>query len=188
MRVVQAAADIIREDIYKQPTETSEYLLAEIAFQDPLSVIPNSLSTLIDRIISKRKRGSRKFLDRKVASISHAIMSVARPRSFLSMFQVGLSVHMHHRLGSVNILHNLSFAASYKESKRYELPATMSSMPEIIDNSFHQWIFDNADVNTRTIDGYGTWHGMGGAMEVTHSIRVCSSCTYHPSDTGDALI
>ena len=146
-----------------------------MAFQDPLSVIPNSLSTLIDRIISKRKRGSREALDRKVPSISHAIMSAASPRFFLSMFQVGLSVHMHRRLGSanaVNILHNLSFAAFCKESKRYELSAIMSSTPEIIDSSFHQWIFDNADVNTRTLDGYGTWHGMGGAMAVTPSKSV----------------
>ena len=65
MRIVQAAAYIIREDIYKQPTDTLEYIPAEMAFQDPLSVIPNSLSTLIERIISKRKRGLRKALDRK---------------------------------------------------------------------------------------------------------------------------
>ena len=98
-------------------------------------------------------------------------MSAARPRSFLSMFQVGLSVHMHRRLCSanaVNILHNPSFAASYKESKRYELSAMMSSTPEIIDSSFHQWIFDNADVNTLHMAWYGC-HG-------SNSIEIRSSC------------
>ena len=116
IRIVLEAADIIREDIFKQPVDMTEYIPAEMAFQDSLSVVPKTLSTLIDTIISKRKKGYRKSLDRKVASLTHAIMLAARPRSFLSMIQVGLAVHMHRTFGSandVNVLHNLSFAASY---------------------------------------------------------------------------
>ena len=53
MRIVLAAADIIREDIFKQPMGMTEYIPAEMEFQDSLSVVPKTLSTLIDTIISK---------------------------------------------------------------------------------------------------------------------------------------
>ena len=133
-----------------------------MAFQDSLSVVPKTLSTLIDTIISKCKKGYGKALDCKVVSLTHAIMSAARPRLFLSMIQVSLAVHMHRTFDSanaVNVLHNLSFAASYKVCKKYGVSAMMTAQPEVID-SFHQWIFDNADVNIRTLVGFGTWHGI----------------------------
>lgn len=34
-------------------------------------------------------------------------------------------------------------------------------------DSFVQFIWDNADHNTRTIDGFGTFHTMGGIISVT---------------------
>ena len=40
-------------------------------------------------------------------------------------------------INAVNLLHNLSFVASYKECKKYEVSAMMTGQPEVID-SFHQ--------------------------------------------------
>ena len=149
------------------------YKILSKAFYEEKSKDPEE-ERMIDTIISKRKKGYRKAIGRKVASLTQDIMSAARPRSFLSTIQVGLAVHMHRTFGSanaVNVLHNLSFAASYKECKKYEVPVMLTAQPEVID-SFHQWIFDNADVNIRTLDGIGKWHGMGGALAVTPVIAV----------------
>ena len=173
MHIVLATADIIREE-FKQHMDMTEYITAEMAFQDSLSVVPKTLSTLIDAIISKRMKGYRKALDCKAASLTHAIMSAARPRSFLSMIQIGLVVHMQctfRSANAVNVLHNLSFAASYKECKKYEVSAMMTAQPEVI-YSFHQWIFNNADIDIGTLDGFGMWYGMGGALAVTPATAV----------------
>ena len=47
--------------------------------------------------------------------------------------------------------------------------------PAVQSNSFKQFVFDNADFNVRTLDGYGTFHGMGGIMCVTPGSAVANT-------------
>ncbi|GBM45888.1 hypothetical protein AVEN_211959-1 [Araneus ventricosus] len=43
----------------------------------------------------------------------------------------------------------------------------MNTLSEVQDNGFVQFVFDNSDHNTRTVDGHGTFHVMGGVWCVT---------------------
>ena len=40
----------------------------------------------------------------------------------------------------------------------------LDDQPAIHPDSLKQFVFDNADFNVRTLDGYGTFHSMGGIM------------------------
>lgn len=46
--------------------------------------------------------------------------------------------------------------------------------PLSIDSSFSQFIFDNADFNTQTIDGHNTFHAMGGIHCISPANAVTS--------------
>lgn len=59
------------------------------------------------------------------------------------------------------------------ETSILEEPDTHACSPE----AFIQYIFDNADHNTCTIDGKNTCHTMGGIMAVTPSSTVTSKRT-----------
>ncbi|GBO25954.1 hypothetical protein AVEN_65039-1 [Araneus ventricosus] len=62
----------------------------------------------------------------------------------------------------------LASPISYSEICKYETSMTMNILSEIQDNGFVQFVFDNADHNTRTMDG----------MELSCDGRsaVCYSC------------
>ncbi|KAJ8887626.1 hypothetical protein PR048_013843 [Dryococelus australis] len=51
----------------------------------------------------------------------------------------------------------------------------INTSSEVQDNGFVQFVFDNADHNTRTVDGRGTFHMMGGVQCVTPSSTVKTS-------------
>ncbi|GBP49291.1 hypothetical protein EVAR_102234_1 [Eumeta japonica] len=68
--------------------------------------------------------------------------------------------------------------SSYKETLRFEAsiikdPANHTFSPD----SYVQFIYDNADHNTCTIDGKNTFHAMGGIMVVTPASSVTSKKT-----------
>ncbi|GBM42998.1 hypothetical protein AVEN_88601-1 [Araneus ventricosus] len=58
---------------------------------------------------------------------------------------------------------------------KYETSMTMNTLSEVQDNVFVQFVFDNADRNTRTVDGHGTFHVMGGVQCVTpvSAVQTC---------------
>ncbi|CAG2207157.1 unnamed protein product [Mytilus edulis] len=59
---------------------------------------------------------------------------------------------------------NLGFCSSYYEVQKFESSAAAVQgvdLPGDISNSFVQFVADNVDHNTRTIDGLNTFHGMG---------------------------
>lgn len=65
----------------------------------------------------------------------------------------------------VDALSFLGLCASYTETTLFE--ASIVNDPEhyrLLNDFFLQFIFDNADHNTITIDGYGTFHAIGGIM------------------------
>lgn len=73
----------------------------------------------------------------------------------------------------IKILCNLGFCASYREALLFEASSLYHPEPDILPNSFSQFIFDNADFNINTLDGLNTFHSMGGIQCVTPSSSVC---------------
>jgi hypothetical protein len=67
-------------------------------------------------------------------------------------------------------LNSCGFSSSYSEVKKYELNAAITQktdIPEALTSSHLQYIAENVDHNIRTIDGHGTFHGMGIVASLT---------------------
>ena len=109
--------------------------------------------------------------DKRVATYAHGLISSARPRSFLSPILLGLSAMMHKKHASKNLIDSLSYlglCSSYYEALLFEASIVNDPLNHSIsDNCFVQFVFDNADHNTNTLDGRNTFHAMGGIMCVT---------------------
>ena len=103
-------------------------------------------------------------------------MSCVRPRSFSSSILLALSSMIHKKFaakGLIECLYNIGICASYSETVRFE--TSIVSDPEnltLLPDSYLQFVFDNADHNTATIDGKNTFHCMGGIMCVTPASSV----------------
>jgi hypothetical protein len=73
LRIVQAAADIIREDIRSEYHDVTSYP----DFNDLPNIvtngIPESLDVLLKRIILKRRKGNVQLVEKKCITIAHAI-------------------------------------------------------------------------------------------------------------------
>lgn len=166
-RIVKAAATILREDIRSQVYETSHYLPSDSFLQEVETVIPENLQVLLQEIILKGKRGCLNKWKTKCTAIAHAIISAARPRSFLSGLQIGLAAFIYKKFRSrklLEVLCSLGFCASYEEVGLFEASSIMGPGPTIQPNAFSQFVFDNADFNTNTLDGLRTFHAMGGMV------------------------
>jgi hypothetical protein len=175
-RIVMMAANIIREDVRSRAYDCRFYPTADDISMSKSNLIPESLSTLIDTIILPKAdtENTERFI-RKSQAIQHCIVSASRPRSFISPILHGLSVHLHRKFGSrllIDLLSNLGFCNSYKETMRYESSVTMNNVTSFDDSAYVQYIFDNADHNVQSIDGNGTFHVMGGLMCVTPATSI----------------
>jgi len=103
----------------------------------------------------------------KNIAISHSIVQAARPRSVISPVLFGVGVSLDHAFSSKWLLETLSrlgFSISYDEVNLYKQSVVLNEnldSPEGFPSSFTQWSGDNVDHNVVTIDGSGTFHGMG---------------------------
>ena len=103
----------------------------------------------------------------------------------LHLYSFGVAVQMHHLLRSrflIDSLSTMGFASSYPELQRFEMHAACSLAPDVlggdIDILSQSLLFagDNVDHNIITLDGKGTFHGMGKiaaltpGKEVSHGI------------------
>ncbi len=125
--MVKTAAAIIREDICLKAFDTTVYPTSETALDD-MSIVPETLRTFTHAVINKAKKGNEAGKTRRCTVINHAIISATRPRSFLSMTQVGLSVYIHRHLASrhlIDILSSIGVCASYSEARQYEASAML---------------------------------------------------------------
>lgn len=170
LRIVMAAADIIKEDIQKMTCDTQSYPgVNEIKSGDE-KLIPESLALFTSRVTKKRTSSGQSSIQRKRIVINHAIVSAVRPRSFLSSVQLGLSLTLHRLFGSkhlINMLNSMGICTSYSETAIYLNSLTTAGSPAIKEDAFIQHVFDNADVNVRTLDGLNTFHAMGGIQCIT---------------------
>lgn len=99
-------------------------------------------------------------------------MTAVRPKSFLSSIQISFGTYLYRKFGSkhlVNLCHQMGFSCSYTEAMRFESSAILRKQElQIIEKgAFVQFVWDNADVNVKTIDGENTFHEMGGIMIIT---------------------
>ena len=82
----------------------------------------------------------------------------------------------HHQFGSrhlIDTLHTMGFCSSYKEVQRFESSATATYGTDFCatHEQFVQFIGDNVDHNTYTLDGHNSFHGMGIIAALTPKIQ-----------------
>jgi len=74
-------------------------------------------------------------------------------------------MYLHRKFASktlIDILHKVGFGASYAEVLRFQSAIVAHPPPVISEGAFSQFVFDNADHNTATLDGFNMLHIMGG--------------------------
>ena len=128
--------------------------------------VPESLLTFLKQIIDHKNSKN------KILSIGQAIIQACMPRGVIAPLQIGLGVQMHHLYGSkllIEILNSMGFCSSYTGIQRFESSAASSQGTsfDLSNEQFVQYVADNADHNTGTLDGHNTFHGMGIIAAVT---------------------
>lgn len=180
-RIVEMAADIILEDIRSKVYDMNYYETLDIDEGNLFKDVPQTLQVFLNVVCKSNKEKSNnnvRRMDKKVATMSHCIITSVRPRSFLSPILLGLSSMIHKKYASkglIDSLSNLGLCSSYKETLRFEASIIKDPANHIVSpDSYVQFVFDNADHNTCTIDGKNTFHAMGGIMVVTPASSVTS--------------
>ena len=164
IRLVEAAAKLIREDIKAVETSHTVYpSYNELGSNECINFLPDTLRSLLEGLIKG------KGTQTKIASIGQAIMQAARPRVLLAALQVGYGVQLHHHFASRFLIDSLHHP--YQEVLQFEQSAALSNgtdIPNFI-AQFIQYVADNVDHNIRTLDGIDTctFHGMGMIAAVT---------------------
>ena len=168
IKLVQAAAKLIKEDIKAIGTSHEVYPLCNDLKSEEAGIeyLPDTLRVLLEELFAGKKAGI------KVASIGQAMMQATRPRVLLAPLQFGLGVQLYHHFASrflIDSLHHHGFCCSYQEVQQFEHNAAQSHGTDIpnLTTEFVQYGADNVDHNIRTLDGHGTFHGMGMTAAVT---------------------
>ncbi|GFW15272.1 SWIM-type domain-containing protein [Trichonephila clavipes] len=110
LRIVEAAAAIIREDIRSFVVETKSYHPPSKMLIKENQEIPKSLLHFLQEVIMKNRKIKIAKSNTKCTSIHYAIMAALRERSFSSQKLLSLSVFLHRRYGSerlIDVLHDL---------------------------------------------------------------------------------
>lgn len=124
--------------------------------------VPSCLLLLLTEIFRRKQTDT----TLKITSIGHCIMQLARPRSLMSSLLFGLTMELHWEFGSMDLIHKLfekGLCLSYDEVLLFKASAAKHQSESFsnLQGSFCHVIADNVDHNTITIDGRGTYHGMG---------------------------
>ncbi|XP_063235988.1 uncharacterized protein LOC134538524 [Bacillus rossius redtenbacheri] len=175
LRIVLAAADIIKEDIQKMMYDSQTYPNVNEIRSGGENLVPDSLKVFMQRVTKKKNTVDSKAVSRKCAVINHAVISTVRPRSFLSPIQTSLALTLHRLYGSkhlIDLLSSMGVCVSYHEASIYMNSLINAGSPQVNEEAFIQYVFDNADINIRTLDGLNTFHAMGGIQCITPSASV----------------
>ena len=172
--IVDMAAAIINDEIRSTRYDLTKYPKMSNIFEDTLT--KPLTKRFFDGAIKSKAKVRPETVERKKIAIRHALINAVRPRSFISPVLLGLSVYFNVRLESregVDILSSLSFGDDYKELLRlYDslIPNEDNVEFEVVLHDFLNFVYDNADLNIRTLTGLGTWHVMGGIVAGTPSV------------------
>jgi len=173
-RIIKAAALLLLADIKNLELSKDEYPSSDKVadLQSNLDFIPHSMSTFLNTLLKGKNDP-----DLKIASLGQALMQAARPKAFVAPIQIGVGVALHHLVGSryiIEHLNKLGFCSSYNEVKTFELSAAVSQGTDLVGIgpcSWMQFIGDNVDHQIQTLDGTGTFHGMGLIAAATPGTR-----------------
>ena len=159
-RIVETAAKLIKANIRETLFDTDVYP-SDANIRDKsasLDWIPVLLTNFLRHIICD---------ETKQISIGHCIVQASRPRSVISPVLFGVGVSIDHKTGSRGIIQMLSrfgFSISPDEVNRFKQSVVQmpdDNLPPGSPDFFTQWSGDNVDHNVATLDGLGTFHGMG---------------------------
>ena len=174
--IIETAAKFIKSDIKTSITPLKdEYPKAtDFQLESALGYMPPSLRCMLrNLLVGKDTR-------RKEASIGQTIIQAVRPRIVIVPLQVGLAVQMHHHFRSrflIDILSAMGYCSSYSEVQRFEENAASSVAPDVlgsfnIPDKMMLFAADNVDHNIVSLDGKGTFHGMGMIAAITPGQQV----------------
>ena len=82
------------------------------------------------------------------------------------------------------ILHKLGFSTGYNEAQLFEASCMKSTPPTILSDSFMQFVFDKADFDVHTIDGFHTT--IQSEEEIMDELEI-PSCDTNDSDTEESI-
>ncbi|KAK6175982.1 hypothetical protein SNE40_014354 [Patella caerulea] len=159
-RIMVAAAKLIREEIRQREYTKREYPNPyDLNDYDSLcEFLTPSLLKLLQTLMKN---------DLKMVSIGHAIVQCVRPRSVISPIMFGLGAEMDLVFGSRWLneeLYALGFSVSYDEVQTFKhsilQDPTLNCLSAAEKCPTH-YVADNADSNVSTLDGKGTFHGLG---------------------------
>ncbi|VDH88747.1 Hypothetical predicted protein [Mytilus galloprovincialis] len=174
--IISTAAQLLKEDIKLITSKDIFYPSAEEMESETSNAdyVPRSLRIFLNSLFSEADCVT------KISAIGHAIIQATRPRSVIAPLQIGLGIQMHHHFSSrflIDTLFNLGFCSSYSEVQKFEMNAAASRSTEIANEnqSVVQYIADNVDHNIRSLDGFGTFHGMGIIAASTPGIKTARS-------------
>ena len=160
--IIKMAVKIIKNDLRTFVRTTNADTYPSTDDIQNCKWIPNTLRLLLSSLIQS---------ELKVESIDQCIMKAAMPRSALvPPILFGFGVEVDHKCGMKWLsteMFRLGFAVSYGEVYRFKQSVVMTeNMDDILqsrasENSFTTFIADNVDHTVCTLDGRGTFHGMG---------------------------
>ena len=158
-RIIVAAAKLIRAQIREMSSNETYPGTDDFSnIENAKRWIPSLLKILIENIVCN---------EIKQVSICHSIVQGARQRSLISPILFGVGVSLDHAFGSrwlLDLLSRLGFSISYDEVKLFKQSVVQNDSPDTpqsFPQCFTQWSGDNLDHNIITLDGSGTFHGMG---------------------------
>lgn len=186
LRIMKKAGEIVRKHVESAVYENTSYPSASCFFDDVHEFIPKPLQVFMEIVTSKRNQNQNNALKRKTDVLSHCLIALVKPRSFMSPIMLGIGSYIHQNIGSktlINLLSNLGLCSSYHDVSVLETSVVMSPEPKIKPGSFVQFAFDNCDFNVNTIDGSGTFHNMAGIKCVTPANSIVNSKDRIPKET-----
>lgn len=158
-KVLAAAAAFLKTDIKLIQTSDTYPDFSIVDEESMISFLPESLLTFLETLCAKSTRI-------KVASLGQAIIQAARPRVLQTPLQIGLGIQLHSHFASrylIDTLHEHGYTSSYDHVLQFSKDSAANQNTDIpqYSSQFIQYAADNVDHNTVTLDGKGTFHGMG---------------------------
>lgn len=112
----------------------------------------------------QRRSANEERKPRKISGLCHAIMQYIKPYA-INPLMLALGVLLYRKYGSKDlpeILSSLGLCCSYYDIQLLEASIILCEEQPMYNEPYLQYVFDNCDHNTATIDGLNSFHCMGG--------------------------
>ncbi|CAG5109356.1 Protein of unknown function [Cotesia congregata] len=164
--ITNIVAEMIRTEIQEMKAENQSYSPATKFLDSVSTSIPPLLQNFLSKLVYSDKSNEEDQNSVKLDIIAHSIISMIRPKSFISNLQLAIATYVHRKAGSkliIDLLSKLGICATYYSLQLFEA-STIKNLPEVIidDDTFVQFVFGNTDHNVGTLDGQETFHCLGG--------------------------